>query len=144
MISGACTREQKMGGRRSVVQWLVQKCKQTHSAGKRLGQGRTRKLSSATESNVVNKARSGKCAPSSMRGYDLNKETPPTRCRLSDTRRSSLKYMSVTQRKTLTSTQIQEKLASTCERLHSNWEVAYLPTKTLPTWSYRNERLTRP
>ena len=74
MIKGACTRKQKLGVRRLVVQWLVQKYKQTHSIGKRLGQGRKCKLSSATESNMMNKAKSGKYAPAAMRGYSLNKK----------------------------------------------------------------------
>ena len=69
MIKGACTRKQKLGVRR-----LVQKYKQTHSVGKRLGQGRKCKLSSATESNMMNKAKSGKYAPAAMRGYSLNKK----------------------------------------------------------------------
>ena len=74
MIKEACTRKQKLGVRRLVVQWLVQKCEQTHSVGKRLGQGRKCKLSSATESNMMNKAKSGKYAPAAMRGYSLNKK----------------------------------------------------------------------
>ena len=73
MIKGACTRKQKLGVRRLVVQWLVQKYKQTHSVGKRLG-GKKGKLRSATESNMMNKARSGKYAPAAMRGYSLNKK----------------------------------------------------------------------
>ena len=75
MIKGTCTRNQKLGVRRLVVQWLVQKYKQTHSVGKRLGQGRKCKLSSATESNTMNKAQSGKYAPTIMRGYSLNKKS---------------------------------------------------------------------
>ena len=74
MIKGACTRKQKLGVRRLVVQWLVQKYKQTHSVGNRLGQGRKCKLSSAIESNMMDKAKSGKYALAIMRGYSLNKK----------------------------------------------------------------------
>src|SRR5215475_5744187 len=45
----------EMGVSRSVVQRLVQKYKQTHSVERRSGQGRKRKLTSATERNMVKK-----------------------------------------------------------------------------------------
>ena len=52
----------------------TEKYKQTHSVGKRLGKGRKCKLSSTTESNMMNKTKSGKYAPAAMRGYSLNKK----------------------------------------------------------------------
>ena len=62
----------EVGVSRSIVQRMVQKYKQTHSVERRSGQGRKRKLTSATERNMVKKAKS---APAIMRSYNQNKES---------------------------------------------------------------------
>ena len=130
MIKGACTRKQKLGVRRLVVQWLVQKYKQTHSVGKRLGQGRKCKLSSATESNMMSKSKIWQICSSDNAWLQLKQKEHCLRDNgPSGTRRKGLKYMSVTGRETLTSTQIRNKQGDTSERPNFNWENVYLSTK---------------
>jgi len=141
---------------RRVVQRLVQKYQQTHSVERRSGQGRKRKLNSATQRNMVKKAKSGKCAPAIMRSYNLNKEskteTISERTVHRALRSKGLKYMSVTQRETLTSTQIRNRLAYACERLNFNWKIVlFTDEKTFPlgaaearAWQDPKDRKTRP
>ena len=135
MLKGACTRKQKLGVRRLVVQWLVQNHKQTHSPGKCLGQGRKCTLSSATESNMMDKAKSAKCTPAMMHGYNLNKKYRLRDNGPTDTRRKGLKYMLVTRRETLTSTQIRNKQGDTSERPILIEKMSIYRRKILPAWS---------
>ena len=69
---------------------------------------------------MMNKAKSGKYAPAIMRAYSLNKKNTVSENGPSDTRRKGLKYMSVTGRETLTSTQIRNKQGDTSERPNLN------------------------
>ena len=121
MIKGACIRKQKLGVRRLVVQWLVQKYKRTHSVGKthrtvKKVQAELRNRKQHDEqSKIWQICSSGNAWLQLEQKEHCLRDNDP-----SGTRRKGLKYMSVTRRETLTSTQIRNKQGDTSERPNFN------------------------